>query len=151
VILLPHPLPLEDLASLVDLSAVYVGGDTGPLHVAAARKHLAGSDALSNRTRVVGVFKATDPRIYGYDSHRADMLPASQSARSITVESAPTCKNLSCSLQRVIASCSTAECHAQLDADAVSHAVISGLAPESVVALPIIDSARSEAPVSRLG
>jgi ADP-heptose:LPS heptosyltransferase len=113
--LAPDQLTLEDLAALIDTVRVYIGGDTGPLHIAAARKDLPGGGAGPvNRTSVVGIFKATEPRVYGYDSHRDDMIPAHQAAPSRTFVWAPPCKSLTCSLQRVIASCPAVECQESL-------------------------------------
>jgi hypothetical protein len=77
---------------------------------------------------VVGVFKATEPRLYGYDSHRPDMADSSQDAVAVTVEQRPPCKNLTCSLQRVTASCPAVACHDALEAGLVVRHTLSALA-----------------------
>jgi len=116
----PPDLSLEDFAALVDRCRFYIGGDTGPLHIAAARKiESTMRFRPRNELAVVGVFKATDPRIYGYDSFRQDMIGSSQDATAVTIESRPSCKNLTCSLQRISASCDTRKCHDALDPDRV--------------------------------
>jgi hypothetical protein len=118
VLVCPESLSLDDFAALVDRCAAYIGGDTGPLHLAAARKvDPEGLVSYRNRLAVVGVFKATDPKIYGYDTDRADMVDSSQSAPAITVEARPPCKNLTCSMQRISASCPALACQDDLRAD----------------------------------
>jgi ADP-heptose:LPS heptosyltransferase len=128
----PHGLSLEDFAALVDRCQVYVGGDTGPLHIAAAHKtDPAGRFGYSNQLAIVGVFRATDARLYGYDSERDDMIDTSQHARATTIEARPPCKNLTCSLQRLTASCPAIECGQAISARAIADEVLS-----SVVAAP---------------
>jgi ADP-heptose:LPS heptosyltransferase len=128
----PDRLDLEDLAALVDSCRLYIGGDTGPLHIAAARKvDPEVRHRFANRTAVIGVFKASDPRIYGYDSDRAEMIGSSQQAPAITVEGLPPCKNLTCSLQRISASCAAVACQKALTAEAVALAAITLLAAEA--------------------
>lgn len=125
VVLCPPALSFADLAALVDRCGVYAGGDTGPLHVAAARKtSIDGLTPLHNRTAVVGIFKATDPRIYGYSSTDQRMIDSSQDAPAAVVEAAPPCKNLTCSLQRITASCPAPACQDALDADAITDVIL---------------------------
>jgi ADP-heptose:LPS heptosyltransferase len=129
VTLCPNEVDLEDFAALVDRCAVYVGGDTGPLHIAAARKlDPDGLTSFSNRLAVVALFKATEPRIYGYDTDRADMIDSSQDATAVTVEARPPCKNLTCSMQRISQSCPAVACQDELDVDAVVEAASAALA-----------------------
>lgn len=121
----PADLPLPELAVLVDRCDGYVGGDTGPLHIAAARKlDPGGAEVFRNATAVVGVFKATDPRIYGYDSRDARFADTEQDAPARTLEARPPCKNLSCSLQRITETCSTRVCHEALDPGAAAELVV---------------------------
>jgi ADP-heptose:LPS heptosyltransferase len=121
----PRDLDLGELAALIDRSRVYIGGDTGPLHIAAAHKIVAtGRRSPVNRTAVIGIFKATEPRIYGYDTHREDMVDSSQDAVAVTVEQRPACKNLTCSMQRISSSCPAHACHDLVDAaPAAAHAL----------------------------
>ncbi len=129
VVLPPEVLTLEDFAALADRCSVYVGGDTGPLHLAAARKiDPGGSATFANRTAIVGVFKATDPRIYGYDSSRVGFIGTSQDAPSRSIESAPSCKNLTCSVQRITGACPAVVCEDGLDPAAVASVVVNELA-----------------------
>ncbi len=138
VVICPESLTLDDFAALTDHCAVYIGGDTGPLHIAAARKiDPEGVVAYRNRLAVVGVFKATEPRIYGYDSTRDDMVDSSQSAVALTVESRPPCKNLTCSMQRISASCPALACQDGLRPDLVADAALGALDPHGAdVAIP---------------
>jgi 3-deoxy-D-manno-octulosonic-acid transferase/heptosyltransferase-1 len=128
IVVCPESLDLEGFAALVDRCAVYVGGDTGPLHIAAARTiDPEGTRSYRNRVAVIGVFKATDPRIYGYDTARDDMVDSSRSAVAVTVESRPPCKNLTCSMQRISASCPAIVCQDELSPEAVADAALDAL------------------------
>ncbi len=132
IVTTPERLPLLDFAALVDCCAGYVGGDTGPLHVAAARKYCpVDRRPHRNQTVVTGVFKATDPRVYGYDTLRSDMIDSSQDAPAVTFESRPDCKNLTCSVQRITATCPTTACHQALRPDLVARSMIGALADRS--------------------
>jgi hypothetical protein len=127
----PPGLSLEELAAVIDRCGAYVGGDTGPLHIAAARKVAPpGAPPAANRTAVVGVFKATEPRIYGYDSARRDMIGSSQQAPAVAVDDRPNCKNLTCSVQRISSSCPAVACHERLDGVRVARAVLGVLSSQ---------------------
>jgi ADP-heptose:LPS heptosyltransferase len=129
VVVCPGGQRVEDFAAVVDRCQAYIGGDTGPLHIAAARKiDPSGSTEFANAVAVVGVFKATEPRLYGYDSHRPDMADSSQDAVAVTVEQRPPCKNLTCSLQRVTGSCPAGACHDALESEPVVLHALSALA-----------------------
>ena len=72
------PTNLRELAWLLKNARVVIGGDTGPLHLAAALG-----------TRVVGLYGPTDPRRngpYGQLSHVIDRFPSTKSMESISVE-----------------------------------------------------------------
>jgi hypothetical protein len=128
VLLTPPEFSLVDLAALVDHCDVFVSGDTGPLHIAAARKHVVGTGTeLRNRTSIVNVFKATDPRIYGYDSARPDLIDAGQEAPATVFSAEPPCKRLSCSLQRITASCAATLCQGELDGREVAASILEAL------------------------
>lgn len=127
IALAPASLPLMDFAALVDRCDAHISGDTGPMHLAAARKFTGdGGFPLRNRTTVVNVFKATDPRIYGYDAAPA-MADAGQDRPARAIEVAPPCKNLVCSLQRLIDTCPADRCHDALDMARVAQAVEDGV------------------------
>jgi hypothetical protein len=125
---LPSDMSLADFAALCDWCSVYVGADTGPLHIAAAHKAPAQPGRpLRNRTVVVGLFKATEPRIYGYASNRDDMIDTAQNAESTFFEGRPDCKNLTCSLQRLTATCPAIECGELLVPKAIANFVVAAI------------------------
>lgn len=65
----PTRLGLDAYAALLDFMDVFISGDTGPLHIGAARKlSKSGNIRFRNRTFVVSVFGATNARMSGYDS-----------------------------------------------------------------------------------
>lgn len=69
---------LRELAAILRTAEVVIGGDTGPLHLAAALG-----------ARVIGLYGPTDPRRNGpYSplSHVIDHFPATKSMESISVE-----------------------------------------------------------------
>jgi ADP-heptose:LPS heptosyltransferase len=72
------PTNLRELAFLLQNAQVVIGGDTGPLHLAAALG-----------TKVIGLYGPTDPRRngpYGQLSRVIDRFPTTKSMESITVE-----------------------------------------------------------------
>jgi ADP-heptose:LPS heptosyltransferase len=74
---------LEVYSALIDLSRVFITGDSGPLHIAAARRYLQDGDSeLKNRTELISIFGATPARTYGYDSVARGFFPANQDAPS---------------------------------------------------------------------
>jgi ADP-heptose:LPS heptosyltransferase len=115
-LILARSLPIDVYASLLDLCDVFVTGDTGPMHIAAARKVCSDGDfSFRNRTAMVSLFGATDSRIYGYDSVREGYIGTNQTAPSRVFEASPSCKNLSCSIQRVTRTCAKGRCFDGLD------------------------------------
>ncbi len=122
-------LDVPAFAALTDLVDAFVSGDTGPLHWAAARKRsLHGRVACRNRTFVVSLFGATPAMLSGYDSFRPGFLPAWQDAPSITLASAPPCRNISC-LNKLHKTCRVARCFEGLDAGTVADSVLALLGP----------------------
>jgi len=72
------PTNLRELAYILQQAEVVIGGDTGPLHLAAALG-----------TKVVGLYGPTDPRRngpYGQLSRVIDRFPTTKSMESISVE-----------------------------------------------------------------
>lgn len=71
------PTNLRELAGILQTAAVVIGGDTGPLHLAAALG-----------TKVIGLYGPTDPRRngpYGQLSRVIDRFPTTKSMESISV------------------------------------------------------------------
>jgi hypothetical protein len=69
-----------------------------------------GDLSFRNRTAMVSLFGATDSQIYGYDSVREGYIGANQDAPSRVFDASPSCKNISCSIQRVTRTCSRGRC-----------------------------------------
>lgn len=106
----PASMGVGTYAALTDLVDVFVSGDTGPLHWAAARKRSAnGGREYRNRTAVVSLFGATPASMSGYDSVRPGFLPAWQDAPSATFISDPGCRNITC-LNKLYKTCRVARC-----------------------------------------
>ena len=119
VALVPSRLPLDVYAALQDRSDVFISGDTGPLHLAAAlKKSRERTHAFRNRTSVISVFGATPPRLSGYDSFREDYLEAGQEAPSRVVQSESSCRNFSC-MHKMGKACDSRGCFRALDVDSV--------------------------------
>ncbi len=123
VTLVPATLDLDVYAALMDACDVFVTGDGGPLHVAAARKRGAGDTwTPRNRTAVLSVFGATPSRVYGYDAQRPGYLPANQDAPSRAWDAESTCRTFACINKGAIA-CRDARCFfGGLDVDAIVEA-----------------------------
>lgn len=80
--IVPNTVSLEIYAAIIDQCDVYITGDTGPMHIAAARKLISKEKPLRNKTAVLSVFGATPPRVYGYDSQKPGLCGACQDAVS---------------------------------------------------------------------
>ena len=118
VALVPPSLSLEAYTALLDWSDVFISGDTGPLHLAAAWKNAPkGLPAFRNRTSVVGLFGATPPRFSGYDS-RTGYLESEQKAECYSYQSASTCRNLTC-MHKMGKECGSGGCFQDLDTDRI--------------------------------
>lgn len=97
LVVVPASLPFDAYAALIDRCDAFVSGDSGPLHVGAARKQSRdGAHRFRNRTAVFGVFGATPARIYGYDSLAAGFMPANQDAPARTYIAESPCRNITC-------------------------------------------------------
>ncbi len=120
VVLSPDKTSLAFDAALVDACDAYVTGDTGPLHIAAARKkNPAGTDGFFNRTAIVNLFKATDHRIYGYDTKHPQMIDSSQAAPAKVLDADLACKNITCTIQRIIKTCDGKNCDAEFNTSSI--------------------------------
>jgi hypothetical protein len=119
VTLVPAAMPLATYSALIDWSDLFLSGDTGPLHIAAARKFDRGRHApLRNRTRVFSVFGATPPRFSGYDSRQPGFLGSAQDRESRTYQSVSACRNLTC-LHKMARECDAKGCFQGLDLDKI--------------------------------
>jgi ADP-heptose:LPS heptosyltransferase len=126
--IIPTSMPLEVYSALVDFADVFITGDTGPMHLAAARRvSRSGRRRFRNRTAVLSLFGATVPRMSGYDSTRPGYLRANQDAPSWCYQAGSPCRNLSC-LNKYFKTCRTVRCFAEVDLPALAELVGSYLA-----------------------
>jgi heptosyltransferase-2 len=113
--IIPVDFPLDAYAALIDFCDVFVSGDTGPLHIAAARKFSrTGRFKFRNRTSVLSFFGATLARLSGYDSSQPGFLAANQDAPSWTFVSRSPCRNITC-LDKLYKTCPVVRCFEGLD------------------------------------
>jgi len=93
--IVPITTPLDVFAVLIDYCDVFITGDTGSLHMAAARKYAQdGNFQFRNKTTVFSIFGATPPRVYGYDSQMSGFFVANQDAVSRVYIGNSHCRNL---------------------------------------------------------
>lgn len=119
MIFVPPSLSLEGYAALIDFADVFISGDTGPLHMAAARKlSKSGKVKFRNRTFVVSIFGATPARVSGYDSTNPLFQPANQDAPSRTYISESPCRNVTC-VNKMAKTCGTVRCFEVLDVERI--------------------------------
>ena len=115
--IIPVDLALDAYSALIDLCDVFISGDTGPLHLAAARKFSrTGRYTFRNRTAVLSFFGATPARMSGYDSFQPGYLPANQDAPSWSYTAGSPCRNISC-LNKMYKTCPTVRCFEEVDMD----------------------------------
>jgi len=121
--IVPRSMPLDAYAALIDFADVFVTGDTGPLHLAAARRYArSGCHQFRNRTAVLSFFGATPPRMSGYDSFRSGYLAANQDAPSFCYQAFSPCRNITC-VGKLFKTCVTPRCFEHVDvAPLASHA-----------------------------
>ncbi len=83
IIIIPSSTELDTYSAIIDQSDVFITGDTGPLHLAAARKFSTKTGkSLRNKTAVFSVFGSTPPKVYGYDSRLPGYFAANQDVLS---------------------------------------------------------------------
>ncbi|SRR5579871_323961 len=117
--IVPSTLPIDAYAALVDLVDVFVSGDTGPLHIAAARKcSKTGNVKFRNKTFVISVFGATPARMSGYDSTNPLFPPANQDVWSKTYVSESPCRNITC-VNKMAKTCEKVRCYEKLDVEMI--------------------------------
>jgi ADP-heptose:LPS heptosyltransferase len=125
--LIPRSMPLDVYAALMDLADVFITGDTGPLHMAAARRYSrSGRHHFRNRTAVLSLFGATASRMSGYDSSRRGYLPANQDAPSWCYVAGSPCRNITC-LNKYFKTCATVRCFERTDIAALADLVAAHL------------------------
>jgi heptosyltransferase-2 len=124
VYVVPSTLPIDAYAALTDFADVFISGDTGPLHIAAARKYSrSGNVKFKNKTFVASVFGATPARMSGYDSEN-ELFPASnQNAPSKTYVSESPCRNITC-VNKMAKTCQTPRCFETLDVEKITRDIL---------------------------
>ena len=117
--LIPYSTSLDEMAAIVDRCDAYFGGDTGPLHIAAARKvSSSGNIFFRNKTAIFSVFGSTPVRIYGYDSEKTGFLPANQNAFSRVYAASSPCQNITC-LDKKNKVCKVVRCFESLNTEEI--------------------------------
>ena len=125
--IIPPEVPLPVYAALQDYADVFLTGDTGPLHLAAARRHSrSGRYAFRNRTAILSWFGATMPRMSGYDTTRPGYLAPSQDAPAWCYQAGSPCRNVTC-LNKYFKTCRTVRCFERVDVAALAKLVGSHL------------------------
>ncbi len=120
ITVVPPSLPIDAYAALIDFTQVYISGDAGPLHIAAARKRSrSGNYEFRNRTSVFSIFGATPARIYGYDSRYSNSFAANQDSPSHTYVSQSPCRNITC-INKMAKTCKTLRCFEFVDVDRIA-------------------------------
>ena len=115
--IVPPDMPLDAYSALIDFCDVFITGDTGPLHLAAARRYSRnGSQPFRNRTAVMSVFGATTPRMSGYDSSLPGYLPSNQDAPSWCYTAGSPCRNITC-LNKMFKTCADVRCFEVVDVE----------------------------------
>jgi hypothetical protein len=118
--IVPTRLSLEAYTALIDLCDVFVTGDTGPLHLAAAsRLSRTGRHHFRNRTALLSIFGATPARMSGYDSVQPGYLPANQAAPSWSYTAESPCRNITC-VNKIFKTCRDLRCFEAVDITALA-------------------------------
>jgi ADP-heptose:LPS heptosyltransferase len=117
--IIPYSMPLDAYAVLIDYADVFITGDTGLLHIGAARKYSRGKqDPLRNKTAILSIFGATPAHIYGYDSMFPNFIPANQDAPSRVYIAESPCRNITC-INKMAKTCRTVRCFQFLDMEKI--------------------------------
>jgi ADP-heptose:LPS heptosyltransferase len=132
--MIPADLSLEVYSALIDFCDVFISGDTGPLHLAAARRFSrTGKFVFRNRTAILSLFGATPARMSGYDSFQPGYLPANQDAPSWAYTAGSPCRNITC-LNKMYKTCRTIRCFDEVDIEGLARRVgsyLEGLARQA--------------------
>lgn len=127
VVIIPPSMPLDSYAALIDFSDIFITGDTGPLHIAAARKFSKSKTyRFRNKTAIFSIFGASSGRIYGYDSNRPEFFPSNQEAPSYVYIAKSPCRNITC-INKMAKTCKTVRCFHSLDAEKIVRDISSHL------------------------
>lgn len=119
IIIVPSGFKLDAYTALIDLSDIYITGDTGPLHLAAARKYSSSDgNSLRNRTAIFSIFGGTPSHIYGFDSKTTGFMAANQDAPSRAFIAPSPCRNITC-INKLAKTCKTVRCFESLDIDEI--------------------------------
>ncbi|MCL5267866.1 MAG: hypothetical protein M1469_07170 [Bacteroidetes bacterium] len=136
ITVVPPSLPIDAYAALIDFTQVYISGDAGPLHIAAARKRSrSGYYEFRNRTSVFSIFGATPSRIYGYDSRYSNSFAANQDSPSHIYISQSPCRNITC-INKMAKTCKTLRCFEFVDVERIAEdaaAIIGRIGSERAV------------------
>lgn len=117
VTLISRHMRLDTFSALLDSCDIFVTGDTGPMHIAAAHKRsLSGKYRFRNKTSVMSIFGATLPRMSGYDSFQPGYLPPNQDAPSWTYTAESPCRNITC-INKMYKTCHNLRCFQHVDVD----------------------------------
>jgi ADP-heptose:LPS heptosyltransferase len=123
VVIVP-PVSAGMYAALIDRCDVFLSSDTGPVHIAAARKVDTSRQArLRNQTAVVTVFGSGDSKIYGYDSHKKGYLGTSQQAPSRAYIAQAPCRNITCA-NKWGKTCKEVRCFSGLQANEIAEYIL---------------------------
>jgi len=121
VIIIPPSVPLDCYAALIDFSDVFITGDTGLLHIGAARKCARSKNyKFRNKTAIFSVFGASSARIYGYDSQLSEFFSANQEAPSYVYIAESPCRNITC-INKMAKTCKSVRCFQSLDTGKIVH------------------------------
>jgi ADP-heptose:LPS heptosyltransferase len=150
VTIVPASIPIDSYAAIVDFCSLFVTPDTAQLHIAAARKIAAGGGTFRfhNHTAVFGVFGATPPRLYGYDSRYAGFISANQDAPSHTYVAPSPCRNLTCTNKKA-KTCRKVRCFERLDIERICRDAAEYLA-KLPTAAPVARAAHRQPPRNRI-
>jgi ADP-heptose:LPS heptosyltransferase len=120
ITIVPATVSLEAYGALIDFADVFISGDTGPAHMAAARKvSKSGKFQFRNKTFVITIFGATPPRLSGYDSTDPLYFGANQDVISKTYVSESPCRNITC-VNKMAKTCKKVRCYEFLKTDIIS-------------------------------
>lgn len=119
IVIVPSTFKLDAYTALIDLSDIYLTGDTGPLHLAAARKYSSSDgSSLRNKTAIFSIFGGTPSRIYGFDSKTNGFMAANQDAPSRAFIAPSPCRNITC-INKLAKTCKTVRCFESLDIEEI--------------------------------
>jgi ADP-heptose:LPS heptosyltransferase len=131
----PSGMSLGGYAALIDRADLFVTGDTGPMHIAAAKKmSRSGNHVFRNRTAVLNLFGATPARMSGYDSRRPGYLPGNQDAPAWCIQPASECRNILC-VNKLYKTCEVIRCFGDLKLDHVAGLISPYLRRHAVLAM----------------